>query len=350
MTFFNKSFSSLIKYIVAALAVLAVFATVGTFEVRADEEPEWTYYYGVANGTVNVRSGPGVEYDHVIDANKKTIQLNAQEEVIIIGESASAEGKIWYNIKFVRDGVEYTGFSTSSYVSKDDSRMITPSPTPTPSPSPSPSPTPTVAPTKEVEPTQALVPEQTESSNSKDDLLKIILIVIVIAIFILVGIIVYKMYSSKKAEKVSVASRKVDKLKKMNLENHDINRKLPQIKKVDNDSSPIEEVRQDVYYKKSYDVTPTDELRRNAEKESDDKRALRAAIDRLQEHDIVYHTIYGEGEVYDNSDVKLLEVRFGNDMRFLKKDQLVARHELLIIDEEEQSIAKRRNRRKTTKS
>ena len=83
--------------------------------------------------------------------------------------------------------------------------------------------------------------------------------------------------------------------------------------------------------------------------ESDEKRALREAIERLQEHDIVYHTIYGEGEVYDNSDVKLIEVRFGNDMRFLKKDQLVAKRELKIIDEEDQSIARRRNRRRNNR-
>ena len=79
--------------------------------------------------------------------------------------------------------------------------------------------------------------------------------------------------------------------------------------------------------------------------EPDDKRALRDAIERLQEHDIVYHTIYGEGEVYDNSDVKLIEVRFGNDMRFLKKDQLVARREHKVVDEEDQAIARRRRRR-----
>jgi hypothetical protein len=36
-------------------------------------------------------------------------------------------------------------------------------------------------------------------------------------------------------------------------------------------------------------------------------------------------------------------------MRFLKKDQLVAKRELLIIDGEDQSIAKRRNKRRINK-
>ena len=158
-------------------------------------------------------------------------------------------------------------------------------------------------------------------------------------------LIVYKILRDRKSGSDDAASRKVDRLKKLNLDNRDSGRKVPQIKRLDVESSAPEEVRQDVYYKNSYD-SGEDDLKRNAEKDTDERRALRAAIDRLQEHDIVYHTTYGEGEVFDNSDVKLIEVRFGNDMRFLKKDQLVAKRELLIIDEEDQSIAKRRNKRR----
>lgn len=349
---FNKAdLVNLFKYIVFTAAFVAVVGLFGIVRVSAEDEGDsWTHYVGVANGTVNVRSGPGVEYDQVMDSNKKTIQLSAQEEVTIIDEAASKEGKIWYKIVFTRDGVEYTGFATSSYVSKDEERTITPSPTPSPLPTPTLSPTPTVAPTEPVEPTKELMPEKQPSSNSKDSLLRAILIVIIIAIVVLIALIVLKLMRDNKSKNGNIASRKVDKLKRMSLDNQDNNRKLPQIKKIESDSSASVEVRQDVYYKKTYDYSATDDLKKNAERDSDEKKALRAAIERLQEHDIVYHTIYGEGEVYDNSDVKLLEVRFGNDMRFLKKDQLVARHELLIIDEEEQSIAKRRNKRKTTRS
>ena len=34
---------------------------------------------------------------------------------------------------------------------------------------------------------------------------------------------------------------------------------------------------------------------------------------------------YGKGEVYDNSDIGRIEVRFGNDVRFLNKDDLVSK-------------------------
>ncbi len=97
-------------------------------------------YRGIANGTVNVRSGPGVEYDILYDTNNEKIKLYSQEEVTIIDEAPSSEGKIWYYVKFEREGVTYKGYVTSSYISKDEGRgiRITPTPTPTPSPSPAP--------------------------------------------------------------------------------------------------------------------------------------------------------------------------------------------------------------------
>ncbi len=351
MNFFRKAVKAvLLKYImVAALAAAVLGFSSGTQAGAEENAEDFVYYVGTANGTVNVRSGPGVEYDQLTDAAGNKIKLSAQEEIVIIGEAASSEGKIWYNIKFEREGVEYKGYATSSYVSKDESRTITPTPTPTPEPTPTPTPTPepTPEPTAEPTPTQPLVPENTEKGNSREEILKTILIVIGVAVVVLIGLIVFKLVSDRRPGRGDAASKKVDKLRKLNIDNHDSGRKVPQIKKLDTDSSVAEEVRQDVYYKRS--TMTEDDIRKNAEKDTDERRALRAAIDRLQEHDIVYHTTYGEGEVFDNSDVKLIEVRFGNDMRFLKKDQLVAKKELLLIDDEDQSIAKRRNRRKTTK-
>lgn len=346
--FAKPGFKAFLRYILFSAMFLAALMICSQTGVYADDDEgdDWVYYKGVANGRVNVRTGPGEEYDKIVDANKKAVQLVSQEEVIIIGEAKANSGKLWYKIRFTHDGVEYEGFSTSSYVSKDDTFMITPSPTPSPSPTPTPSPSPTPKPTEAITaPTGALIDEE-PSNNDKDDLMRIILFVILAASLFLIALIVLRILRSRKGKGKSAASKKVDKLKKMNLDNKDGSRKLPQIKKIEDDSPVAEEVRQDVYYKKTYDYSESDELLKSAEKESDEKKALRAAIDRLQEHDIVYHVIYGEGEVFDNSDVKLLEVRFGNDMRFLKKDQLVAKHELQIVDEEEQAIAKRRNRKK----
>lgn len=337
----------LFKYIFVCV-ICALFCVVGfsTKDVYAEESENWVHYVGIATGTVNVRTGAGEEFDKLTDNHNNPVQLKAQEEVEIIGERVASTGKIWYNISFFRDGIKYIGFSTSSYISKQESRMITPSPTPepTPTPTPLPSPTPTLAPTQVPTPTQVLIPESNGTPNSKDTIVVTIIVVFSVAIFLLILVVILNLVRAGKKNHPTPASRKVDKLKRMNLENNDSGRKVPTIKKFDDAPPVAEEVRRDVYYRRTDDLG--NDITASSATESDEKKALRAAIDRLQQHDIVYHSIYGEGEVYDNSDVKLLEVRFGSDMRFLKKEQLVAKKELRIIDEEEQTFAKRRKKRR----
>lgn len=58
--------------------------------------------------------------------------------------------------------------------------------------------------------------------------------------------------------------------------------------------------------------------------------ARRAHLDRLKEQEWIQHKLYGEGEVIDNSDAEIIQVRFGRDLRFLKKEKL-ARKDLVIF-------------------
>ncbi|MGN0165918.1 MAG: hypothetical protein ACI39R_07020 [Lachnospiraceae bacterium] len=53
---------------------------------------------------------------------------------------------------------------------------------------------------------------------------------------------------------------------------------------------------------------------------------LRDMLDNLNEGDTIVHTVYGEGVVEDNSDAQIIQVRFGNDVRFLKKEKLVKKN------------------------
>ncbi|MBQ8281537.1 MAG: hypothetical protein IJZ25_03940 [Lachnospiraceae bacterium] len=65
------------------------------------------------------------------------------------------------------------------------------------------------------------------------------------------------------------------------------------------------------------------------EEEEDDYEEtfdLRDMLDNLNEGDILIHTVYGEGVVEDNSDSQIIQVRFGNDVRFLKKEKLVKKN------------------------
>ena len=58
--------------------------------------------------------------------------------------------------------------------------------------------------------------------------------------------------------------------------------------------------------------------------------AVRARLDRLKEQDRIQHKLYGEGEVIDNSDAEIIQIRFGRDLRFLKKEKL-ARKDLVVF-------------------
>jgi len=57
---------------------------------------------------------------------------------------------------------------------------------------------------------------------------------------------------------------------------------------------------------------------------------IRSRLDQLREQDMVVHKLYGEGEVIDNSDAEVIQIRFGNDLRFLKKDKL-AKKDLVVF-------------------
>ncbi len=50
---------------------------------------------------------------------------------------------------------------------------------------------------------------------------------------------------------------------------------------------------------------------------------LRDFLDNLNEGDEIEHKVYGKGKVVDNSDSQIVQVQFGKDMRFLKKEKLV---------------------------
>ena len=53
---------------------------------------------------------------------------------------------------------------------------------------------------------------------------------------------------------------------------------------------------------------------------------LRRKLDELKEQDVLVHKKRGVGEVIDNSDANIIQVRFDRDLRFLKKDKLVKKH------------------------
>lgn len=330
-------------------------------EVNAGaEEYEYPHYVGVATATVNVREGPGVSYDQVTDDSGKPIQLTTGDEVEIFEEKKADDGKVWYHIAFSQKGNDYLGFSTSSYVAIDKDRIITPAPTPTPEPTPEIVEEIKVEPADEVTNNIDLTDNDIEKKNeavepedeSSSSFWKIFWLLILL-LLIFVACIFVSYYIRNKKESGNPSRDKIDKFKQASASPANNGKKMPQFKTSPNVRKPVEENRREshvvrtaapVAREDNYVETSMDDLA--AENESD--LSLREKIDRLQDHDIVKHVIYGEGEVSDNSDVKLLEVKFGNDTRYLKKDQLVRNHELTVYDDEDQSLARRRRRKAAT--
>ena len=57
---------------------------------------------------------------------------------------------------------------------------------------------------------------------------------------------------------------------------------------------------------------------------------IRDYLETLREDDILVHKIYGEGRVVDNTDSEIIQVAFGKNMRYLKKEKLVQK-DLIIL-------------------
>lgn len=63
---------------------------------------------------------------------------------------------------------------------------------------------------------------------------------------------------------------------------------------------------------------------------SPEEAMRRKKLEQLKEQEWIWHKLYGEGEVIDNSDSEIIQVRFGRDLRFLKKEKL-ARKDLVVF-------------------
>lgn len=271
-----------------------------------------------ATAYVNVRSGGGEDYD-IIKIDEKSVNLTPGTIVIVIDEKVEEKsGAVWYNILFERDGAEYTGWSISKFFTAVGTVTATPTPSPEPTEAPTETPTPSPEPTEG--PSATPVPSQAPTTNSTKELYdmfwKIVVAILVLSVVIIAIIYVYN--------RVTYARNK----------NHEMNKKMKYLKNVelgddDTKQSSVTTTKRPtvrvVGDEDGNEIQPVIE-------EQDERAILRNKLDKLKQHDIVTHKFFGKGEVYDNSDVKLMEVRFGMDVRYLNKDQLAAK-KLLDFDD-----------------
>lgn len=311
-----------ILFIFAALLLLLYVPTIG----HAEEERQ-TLKLGQTTSLVNVREGPGETVYAVKQYNGSNLQLQAGTQIIITEES-DFNGKPWYHVIFYINGVELDGWITSSYAKVSGTVTATPTPTPEVTETPTPTPEPTATPTPE--PTSTPKPTEGPKINDKSDLYKlfwkVVIAVLVLGVVIIVLIYAYNKFMGAKGR------------------NDELNKKMKYLKSV---AETPEEPGKAVTTAKRPQVRIVDdgsgEVTKSAEAENapDERAILRAKLDKLKQHDIVEHKFFGKGEVFDNSDVKLMEVRFGMDVRYLNKDSLAAK-KLLTFEEDENIITRKK--------
>lgn len=314
------------------------------------ERGESNVYRGVVTTHgLNVRTAAGKDNPKVVVEGKE-VTLDKGDEVAILDQAESSR-QIWYKVSFRRDDTIIIGYIHSSYVDTTSDvldPLATPTPIPTPSPTPEPA-TPTPVPATAT-PTPA-VEETPEEKGDGGGGLVALLVVAAIAAGALVGL----WYLKKRNDDIkgSETSEKLDSLKNISLSKAPLSTDgtpIPVMKRRD----PVEEElteepkripveRQDeasILADKERARLMNEEMirqSRNGENEEEEahlreiaaslkeKEVLKEEIDRLRIGDMVYHEYFGKGIVRDNSDVKVIEISFGQDVRFLNKVSCAAK-------------------------
>lgn len=337
------------------------------------EEASFEYYEGKVTSGVNIRVDAGADKDKVM-VDGKGVALSKGTIVTIIG-SKKVGNKPWYKIRFIYGDKELEGFATSTYIQKTGV-VITPTPMPTPTIEPTPEPTlePELTPEAVmVNPTVAPVEEtQTDSEiQGNKSVVKYIGYGIVL-MAVAAGAIYFYLRKKNEGKQTLQESEKLEKQKEVAITSkrgnisvagdtesslEDIKLEVGRVSKRDRilRQTNLAGHKSEVYVIKSNEDEESDKLglaatleaidikeyqanKQNSsiQQENSEKKALRTAINNLKQHDIIFHKFFGKGEVYDNSDVRLIEVRFGGDARFLNKEQLVNKKLIRITNEKAQ--------------
>ncbi len=340
----KKRFKNIFMLLVCVLGI-AVLPMLQAKATEVENTEQVMNRIGRTTARVNVRYGPGDGLYDVITHNGERVTLDPDKEVLIVDDAIyEASGNLWYNIIFQWQGEELDGWATSSYITVVATVTPTPTPsptpepaTPTPSPEPTPSPTPTAVPA-----TPTPMPTIDPSSGDFRFVWGMIAALVVIAIVAIAVIFIKNkmVYSSARSNEMS---QKMKRLKNINLaeEKEDIlsttmitRRKRPEVRVVDENDEDREYDPELIDSLFGEEFPAAEKVKQEPTRESDEKRALRNEINKLKPHDMVLHKYFGKGEVYDNSDVKLLEVRFGSDVRFLNKESLVSKRLLVKLDDD----------------
>lgn len=323
-------------------------ATEAVYEYDVERGESNVYRGVVTTYGLNVRTAAGKD-NPIVEVNGEGVMLDKGDEVAILDQAENSR-QIWYKVSFQREEQVIVGYIHSSYVDlKDD--ILEPLATPTPVPTPIPTAvlaTPTTIP---VTLTPTVTPQEEAEGKGGSGGIVAVLVVVVIA----AGAYVALWYLKKRNDdlKGNETSEKLDNLKNISLPNAPLSADGTPIAVMKRRESTEQEVaeeprRQPVEYQDEASLLADKERARlmneemirqsrsggNEEETAQlreiaaslkEKEVLKEEIDRLRIGDMVYHEYFGKGIVRDNSDVKVIEISFGQDVRFLNKVSCAAK-------------------------
>ncbi len=336
-------FAVLCGSLLLAKGTYASAATEAVYEYDVERGESNVYRGVVSTFGLNVRSGAGTG-NPVLELNGTNVTLDKEDEVAIL-DQAIDNGQVWYKVSFLKDENILVGYVHSSYVNLTVD-IVQPLATPTPVPTATPKPTPTEKPAEvTVTPTPSVVDDEGEEKDGDGGGIVAVLVVVAIA----AGAFVALWYVKKRNDdmKGNETSEKLDNLKNVPLSNAPLSPDGTPIPVMKRREQSIQETYEET---KRYPAERQDEASlladrerarlmneemirqsRNGEIEEEnaqlreiaanlkEKEVLKEEIDRLHIGDMVYHEYFGKGIVRDNSDVKVIEISFGQDVRFLNK-------------------------------
>ena len=334
-------FAVLCGSLLLAKGTYASAATEAVYEYDVERGESNVYRGVVTTYGLNVRSGAGKDNPQV-ELNGEGVTLDKDDEVAIL-DQAIDNGQVWYKVSFLKDETILVGYIHSSYVNLTVD-VVDPLATPTPVPTATPIPTPTEEPEEvTATPTPAVEGEGEKDGNGGG--LVALLVVAVIAVGAFVGL----WYVKKRNDdmKGNETSEKLDNLKNVPLTNAPLSPDGTPIPVMKRREQPVQEEyeenrrypaeRQDeaslladkerarlmneemIRQSRNGETVEEDERLREIAANLKEKEVLKEEIDRLRIGDMVYHEYFGKGIVRDNSDVKVIEISFGQDVRFLNK-------------------------------
>ncbi len=315
-------------------AVMIICSAAGPVSTYAATEPTYEYTDETKNAdayvvkittNVYVRSTPGknaVKITHPI--TKDTIILAKNDLVAVLSEDDfvydDGTTEHWYEIRWINEKIEFHGYVNSKYTTKTgDPAIPLPTPTPavtnTPTPTPTPTPGPTNTPTPNVTATPT-PPAPKIGDNINDEPVKTGFTIVGIVIGLIAvsfgGFLLIRYISERRAMIQAQNRPKKDSPTEYAARRRREAQRAEEQQRLQETEDGSEE----------FNISRTLAMK-DAARESE---LIKRELDDLKEKDTVIHKFFGEGIVIDNSDVNNVEIRFGNEIRYINKESAAAKH------------------------